>query len=242
MVLCYHAISSTWPDVLAVAPAAFERQLRWLIRLGYRPVDAATAVAGRGRGLHVTFDDAYRNVVEALPVLERYGVPATVFACSGYAESGRALDVPELVDRIRGHEAEAATMDWQALRELAERGVEIGSHTVSHAHLTRLGDAELQRELVESRERLEDELGQPCRWLAYPFGEHDDRVQAAAARAGYEAAFALRSAVRTRWTLPRIDLYRGDSLAWVALKTSPARTAVLAARTVLERRRSGNES
>lgn len=236
--LCYHAISSTWPDELAVEPASFERQLRWLTRVGYTPVDAEAAAAGRRRGLHVTFDDAYRNVVDALPALERLGVPATVFACSGFADSGRALDVPELTSRIRGYEDDAATLDWPALRELAGRGVEIGSHTVTHAHLPRLSDAELRRELAESRQRLEDELGRPCRWLAYPYGEHDRRVRAAAESAGYAAAFALRSSARSRWAVPRVDLYRGDSLIRAALKVSPARGAVLAARDALGRGRS----
>ena len=84
-------------------------------------------------------------------------------------------------------------MDWDELRSLADDGIEIGSHTVSHPHLTRLDDATLRLELVDSRERVEDEIGRPCRFLAYPFGEEDGRVRRAARDAGYEAAFALRT-------------------------------------------------
>ena len=80
-------------------------------------------------------------------------------------------------------------MDWDALRGLAERGIEIGSHTVSHPHLPLLGDVEVQRELRESRKQIEDELRRPCRFLAYPFGDEDARIRAASAAAGYEAAF-----------------------------------------------------
>jgi peptidoglycan/xylan/chitin deacetylase (PgdA/CDA1 family) len=99
-------------------------------------------------------------------------------------------------------------------------GVEIGSHTVSHPHLTRLSDAELQRELGESKQRLEDELAAPCRFLAYPYGEHDERVRAAARAAGYAGAFALRAGDGDTFAIPRIDLYRSDGRRRVALKTS----------------------
>ena len=58
LVLCYHAVSDAWSHPLAVRPRALERQLRSLLRRRLRPVDAADVVAGNGRLLHVTFDDA----------------------------------------------------------------------------------------------------------------------------------------------------------------------------------------
>ena len=96
IVLCYHAVSDAWPDPLAVGPRLFERQLRTLLRLGFRAVAADEALAGRRGDLHVTFDDAYTSVDNALPILERLRVPATVFACTSYADDGRPLDFPEL--------------------------------------------------------------------------------------------------------------------------------------------------
>ncbi len=118
---------------------------------------------------------------------------------------------------------EFATLRWDDLRELAERGVEIGSHTISHPHLPRLGDAELTRELGESRARIEDELGSPCRYLAYPYGEQDARVRAAARRAGYDAAFAVpgRRSPVDPWALPRVDLYWRDRGLRARIKLSP---------------------
>jgi peptidoglycan/xylan/chitin deacetylase (PgdA/CDA1 family) len=186
-------------------------------------VGAAEAVSGSGRLLHVTFDDAYRNVKTVLPLLERLGVQATVFACSGFAPSGAPLLIPELEERAIGYEAELTTMNWDALRDAAERGFEIGSHTISHPHLPRLADAELDRELRESRDRIADTLGRPCRLLAYPFGENDGRVRAAARAAGYVAAFALRAphdAPLDPYGVERVDIYRGDGPVRFALKTS----------------------
>lgn len=221
LVLCYHAVSDTWEDRLSVRPAELERQLRFLRLRGFRGTDAAGALAGRRRAAHVTFDDAYRNVETALPALERLGFPATVFVCSSYANDGRPLDVPELAHEAALHPHELATMDWDALRALAERGVEIGSHTVSHPRLTAVGDDELGRELVESRQRLEDELGRPCRYVAYPYGDEDARVHAAARAAGYEAGFALpvRPEHGNPFAVPRVGVYRRDPLPRFALKT-----------------------
>ena len=79
-------------------------------------------------------------------------------------------------------------LTWFELLELERRGIEIGSHTVSHRDLRALSDRELRHELVASRRTLEHRLRHPVRWLAYPFGGHDGRVVAAARRAGYALA------------------------------------------------------
>ncbi|HEV8249861.1 MAG TPA: polysaccharide deacetylase family protein [Gaiellaceae bacterium] len=233
MVLCYHAVSDRWPDPLAVPPSTLERHLRSLVASGFRPADLATA-ARVGRALHVTFDDAYRSVLRAIPMLDRLRLPATVFACSALAETGAPLAVPELERRSAGYEDELATLDWEGLRALTERGIEIGSHTVTHPHLTQLSDGELARELEESRDAVAASLGRPCPYVAYPYGEHDLRVRRAASAAGYTAAFGLGGDVEhlPAYGLPRVDLYRRDGLVRLALKVSrlPLRRVVRARR------------
>jgi peptidoglycan/xylan/chitin deacetylase (PgdA/CDA1 family) len=181
-------------------------------------------VAGDKRVLHVTFDDAFTNVLDALPALERLGVPVTVFACSDYARDGRPLDVPELARDAAAQPDELATMTWDQLRAVAERGVEVGSHTRTHPHLPRLSDEELEHELRDSRAVLEAGLGRPCRFFAYPYGEEDGRVRRAAQSAGYEAAFAVQSNEHDvdRYALPRVALFRSDTNpVRAALKTTP---------------------
>jgi peptidoglycan/xylan/chitin deacetylase (PgdA/CDA1 family) len=210
LVLCYHAVTDDWPHALATGIDALEARLAGMLGRGFEPATAEEVVTRRGRLLHVTFDDAFASLERALPVLERLSLPATVFVCSGYAADGRPLDVTELATEVQQYPDELRTMDWDALRGLVERGIEIGSHTVSHPHLPLLGDVEVQRELRESRKRIEDELGRPCRFLAYPFGDEDARIRAASAAAGYEAAFGLPG--REDWTdrhaLPRVGVYR----------------------------------
>jgi peptidoglycan/xylan/chitin deacetylase (PgdA/CDA1 family) len=155
--------------------------------------------------VRATFDDAFRSAATVFPALERLGVPLQIFVCTGYAREGSPLTIPELDGDDAG---ELATMTWDELRSHADRGVLISSHGVSHAHLTRLGDDELRRELLDSKQELEDELGRPCRELAYPYGEHDECVRAAVRFAGYERAYGLSTDGRDPLALHRLDLYR----------------------------------
>jgi peptidoglycan/xylan/chitin deacetylase (PgdA/CDA1 family) len=198
--------------------------VRSVLARGYRPAAAADVANANGKLVHVTFDDAFRSVERALPALERLRVPATVFACPGYADDGRPLAVPELAMQAREHPEELATMRWADLRGLVERGFEVGSHTVTHPHLVEVGDRELRAELRESRQRLEDELEVPCRFLAYPYGEEDERVRAAARASGYDAAFALpgRQAPVDVYAVPRVGIWQKDGPLRVTVKTSTA--------------------
>ena len=193
----------------------------------YEPVTAATAISGDRKFLQVTFDDAFKNVVNGLPVLERLKIPSTVFACADYANDGRPLDVPRLADEAVSNPEHLATMTWDDLRALAERGVEVGSHTLTHRACPGSPITSLIASFASHGHSIQDQLGRPCRYFAYPWGEHDDRVRTATETAGYEAAFALRGGAdwRDPDALPRIDIYRNDHLVRATLKTSVARPA-----------------
>ncbi|MGB9590837.1 MAG: polysaccharide deacetylase family protein, partial [Candidatus Hydrothermia bacterium] len=105
-------------------------------------------------------------------------------------------------------------MDAGELRVLAARGWEIGSHTMSHPDLTRLGKEALRAELIDSREKLEDILGRRVRFIAYPFGRFNEGVKGAARDAGYEGGFTMRRTRSLAWTdpmaIPRMSVYLPD--------------------------------
>ena len=234
IVLCYHAVSRSWPSPLAVTPDALERQLRRLLRRGYRAAtfaDALTVPRGR-KVMAVTFDDAYRSVAElAQPVMARLGVPGTVFVPTRFAGSGAPMSWPGIDEWVGGpHEHELLPMGWDELRGLRGAGWEIGSHTVSHPHLTRLGDADLTAELRDSRLACEAETGGPCRSIAYPYGDVDARVAAAAGEAGYAHGGGLPGAFHRPRPLewPRVGIYPADADWRFGLKVSRAVRAVRA--------------
>jgi peptidoglycan/xylan/chitin deacetylase (PgdA/CDA1 family) len=235
----YHAVSDEWEDPLSVRPRDFERQLRSLVSRGFRGASVADLLARPDdrRLLHVTFDDAYRSVANALPVLRELRVPCSIYVCTDYATGGRSLEIPSLA--ARGSRDDLATMDWATLRELSHDGlVEIGSHGLGHADLTTLGDDELQRELVESRAALERELDRPCTSVAYPFGRQDARVRAATGAAGYEAAFGVPglSSSFDALRIARTGIWRDEAPARQRLRTNGV------VRRVLERRDPANRS
>jgi peptidoglycan/xylan/chitin deacetylase (PgdA/CDA1 family) len=173
----------------------------------------------RFRRVHITFDDAFRSAANVFGELQQLGLPITVFVCTGFARDGAPLAISELAgDDPR----ELATMTWDELRSLADRGVGIQSHGVSHAHLTRLSDAELRAELADSKAELEAELHRSSDELAYPYGEHDERVRAAARAAGYSRAFALWDVPKNDpYAMRRLDLYRRHTPVRALLMTTP---------------------
>jgi peptidoglycan/xylan/chitin deacetylase (PgdA/CDA1 family) len=177
----------------------------------------------RFRFVRATFDDAFRSAASVFPAVRELGVPLTIFVCTGFADGAGLITIPELAG---DDPTELATMGWEELRDVAERGATIGSHAVSHPHLTRLSDAELSLELTDSKERIEAELGRACTELAYPYGEHDERVRTHARAAGYERAFGLRGPGGDLYALPRLDLYRRHTPGKAVLLTTPLRRFV----------------
>jgi peptidoglycan/xylan/chitin deacetylase (PgdA/CDA1 family) len=211
-----------------VHPDALAEQLEALVRRGYRGATFTEAVSSRsaGRTLAVTFDDAFRSVAElALPILSRLELPGTVFVPTDFPDSGRRLSWPGIDQWLGGpHEAELEPLSWAGLRELADLGWEIGSHTRSHPVLTEMEEGALGQELEGSREACEAGMGRPCASIAYPYGKVDARVVAAARRAGYVTGACLPTgALRMRsleW--PRIGIYHPDQRWRFALKAAPA--------------------
>jgi peptidoglycan/xylan/chitin deacetylase (PgdA/CDA1 family) len=235
LVLCYHAVSSRWPSVLAVSPDALERQVGGLMRRGYAGARFTEAVLGEttNRVLAVTFDDAYRSVFEvAAPVLARLGIPATVYVPTRWVGAGEPMRWPGIEEWSDGAFADdLQCMDARQLRALADAGWEIGSHTVSHPRLTELDDDALDEELRASRSAIEDLAGQPCASIAYPYGDVNVRVTTAAANAGYASGAALPARPHRPSALawPRVGVYPADEARWrFAVKTSGAVRAVRA--------------
>ena len=225
LVLCYHGVSSDWPSELAVAPEALERQVAGLLARGYVGVPFTEVLDPGGPDLRlaVTFDDAYTSVHDhALPVLSSLGVVATVFAVTDHVGSPRPMSWPGIEEWASGsHAGEVCSMSWEQFEAVLEAGWEVGSHTCSHPHLTGCTDERLADELVCSREALARRLG-ACASIAYPYGDVDLRVAAAASYAGYTAGAALPRRIRRATPLawPRVGVYRGDDGRYYRLKVS----------------------
>jgi peptidoglycan/xylan/chitin deacetylase (PgdA/CDA1 family) len=213
MVWMYHSVEPDHQDPFkaTVSPARLDRQMRWLRSNRLRGVSIGELLDARAEGsarglVGLTFDDGYQDFFRyAMPVLERYGFAATVFVLSG---------------RLGGHN------EWDPLRQrkklltadeirnVADAGMEIGSHGLTHLSLPDVDDAVLSAETVNSRATLGELLGQPIRGFCYPYGNLDGRVVTAVQAAGYEYACATEpSHAIGRYALPRTSVQESHT-AW----------------------------
>ncbi|MET9156797.1 polysaccharide deacetylase family protein [Streptomyces parvulus] len=223
-VFLYHAVMEdppAWIAEFTVTPKEFAAHLDAIVDSGMTPVTISALaghLAGRAplppRPVLLTFDDGFADLPgPTAEALAGRGLPATAYLTTGaIAPGGRSLLPP------------APMMTLDAVAGLERAGMEIGSHTVTHAQLDTLSGADLARELRESKEVLEDALGHSVRHLAYPHGYNSAKVRASSARAGYETATAVRHALSSdrdeRYRIARLIVRRAHTVtdveAWLA--------------------------
>ena len=224
-ILMYHQIDrppqrGTSLRGLIVAPQSFSRQMAFLKLLGFKGLsmqDLQPYLRGEkhGKVVGLTFDDGYQNNVQnALPVLQKNGFTATCYGVSGMMGGTNSWD--------RGKVAEKPLMtlaEWQTWRNA---GMDVGSHTRTHAKLTELPPDEARAQIAESKQELEHALGCPVNHFCYPYGwfapEHRDMVQ----QAGYlTATTTQRGRVQPgadAFALKRIMVARATTLVQFAAK------------------------
>jgi peptidoglycan/xylan/chitin deacetylase (PgdA/CDA1 family)/GT2 family glycosyltransferase len=168
-----------------VSPGRFHRLMRWFDASGRKTARLSEYAKGALDPNHVllTFDDGYDDLYQKLlPLALEKGYTAVIYLVADRIGSSN------MWDQQKGLRARKL-LTAEQIREMQKYGFEFGSHTLSHPFLPDLSDAELQREVVDSKHRLEDILGTEVSSFAYPYGGVDRRVRAAVARGGYKLAF-----------------------------------------------------
>jgi peptidoglycan/xylan/chitin deacetylase (PgdA/CDA1 family) len=218
LILCYHAIDSSWVSPLSLSEGLFSAHMSELRTRGYVGLTFSESEKRRASGdlpersVVVTFDDGFASTVRVKPILDYVGFPATVFVVTRFVESGEPLCWPGVDMWTKARPVEMLPLDWTTLAELVDSGWEVGSHTLTHLLLPELDDRDLAAELNLSRTAVAERLG-ACDTIAYPYGIADSRVAAAARKAGYLAGCTLTPALRTDepHRRPRIGLAAHDS-------------------------------
>ncbi|MHC5065818.1 MAG: polysaccharide deacetylase family protein [Planctomycetota bacterium] len=157
------------------------------------------------RSVAITFDDGYENnLLEAQPVLARYGFTASIYLISGHI--GQAHDweqpPPDLGRR--------SILDWAQVRELADSGWEIGAHTRTHPNLRELEAKALEEEITGSKHDIEQKLGCPVETFAYPGGFSSTGAETVVAReftAGCTTVLRRATCHDMLHSLPRVDMF-----------------------------------
>lgn len=163
-----------------ISPDGFRAQLQYLQKRGFQFVSLTDYVnalhlpyRSRVKQMAITFDDGWRDNHEfALPILQSLGLTATFYIVTGEMQGVGA----------------AKRMSVRDLQDLAKAGMEIGGHSVTHPNLATLPLERLQSELVDCKQKLQDDLGIKVRHFAYPGGRFNQLVLEQCERAGYQSA------------------------------------------------------
>lgn len=182
-ILLYHRVAvSPINSQYYVPPQKFEAQMRLLRDWGYTTIPISLLVKAITEGAELpprpiilSFDDGDITVyTNAFPVMQSYGFTGVVFMVYNYMGTD-------------------GYMTADMLREMAAAGWDMGSHGLNHLDLTKMEPAAQRAEVVESREKLEADLGVAVLSFAYPFGKMNSGVADYAHFAGYIAAMGLGS-------------------------------------------------
>lgn len=181
LVLNYHQVRNN-SSYLAVPIDDFDAQMNYLVEQGYiaiTPDALLSALEGElelpPKPVLITFDDGYLdNYTNAFPILQKYGLRATIFI------------IPAFVGVYDNY------MTWEQLQEMENGGIMMQSHTMNHIALEELPDDGIRAELLNSKNLLEEKLGHAVDFLAYPTGTYNLHIASIAREVGYKGAFTIK--------------------------------------------------
>lgn len=183
----------------------FEWQIKQLIKKGFTFITFEDIVKKKydikNRNIILTFDDGCESLYyNAFPILKKYGAKAVIYVVS------KSLGDRNVVWPMNENLEPLNILTKEQILEMADYGIEIGSHLCHHVHLPQLSSAEMKDELFESKKILEDELGKEIYSVAYPFGSYNSKVIEVAQQAGYQYGVTTKSG--NNQTAGNLELFR----------------------------------
>jgi len=239
----YHSISqSANPKYqqISVSPMLFADHMAFLHQHAYTPLTVTQFINRRNQGkdalperpVILTFDDGFADfVTEALPVLQQYGLVATLYIATAFI-NGTSRWLKNEGEDMR------LMLTWDQLLEISKCSIELGAHSHHHLQLDILPLALAQDEIVRCKRLLEDHLGQEVLSFAYPHGYHSAAIQRLVQEAGYTSACAVKYAMSSETTDPfalaRLNVKADtdvDALAAMLAKPTPSIVTTMYIRT-----------
>jgi peptidoglycan/xylan/chitin deacetylase (PgdA/CDA1 family) len=226
-ILCYHNLGPQTRGRLLMSVSAFEEQMRYLKREGYRVITLKQFLEFSAlqrqlprKTVVLTFDDGWRSFKEyAYPILKELGYPATLFIYTDFVGARIALS-------------------WPEIKELAQEGFDVQAHSKTHDDMRRKPaeseadyNRRMQAELVHPLSVFQQRVGQAPRILAYPYGSHDEDVVRRVREAGYVAALDVRRQGNPSFT-PTLTIHRAQVYSEMSLEDFVRNLTVFSEETI----------
>lgn len=189
IILMYHSITDN-KDFFCVKPNDFERQIKYLRENNFNVISLDKLVwylennNFPPKTIVLTFDDGYEdNFTNAFPVLKKCNFPAAIFLETDILDN----------EKINKNGVVYKMLKWVQVKEMKNSGIiEFGAHTLSHPKLSRLNLMSVEKEIIQSKEILENRLGKKCDFFAYPFGDFNEQT-VVIAKNNFKAAFTVKN-------------------------------------------------
>lgn len=225
-VLAIHCITkslSKEDEKYHITPEKLRALLKILDALNFQSITDGEVLGFVDRKRYLlTIDDGFEELhAELLPLIASHRLKPLVFV---------------VVDRLGGFNEWESPVGYTRrkllsvaqMREMAQYGVEFGSHTCTHPWLPSLTEEDLWHEVNDSKRRLEDLLGAEVTSFAYPYGGANAHIRAVVARAGYKRAFSVAPGL-SFWDDPmwirRVEVAEKDTYLDLLLKVFTGKSA-----------------
>lgn len=226
--LMYHMISHhkrrAKYNKLRVDPIEFDRQLNWLKENGWEFVFVSELKnESTQKQVALTFDDGYRdNFLVADPIMKKYDAKATLYLVTDRHDRDWSSNKKEHHDDGELMK-EPKLLDADVVHMIGSQRWELGGHTVTHANLLRLDDAQCFTEIHQCRSELEEIFGTDATSFAYPFGMFEDRHVELVNKVGFQFAVTTEQGISSdldaeRLRLKRVKVSGRDGLASFRLR------------------------
>ncbi len=186
VVLQYHHISNSTPEVTSLSPELFAQHLEYLHKNNFNILNLETFIRHvegakpfPNKSVLITFDDGYRSIFDnAFPLLKKYNYPFTVF-----------VNTQPLEQKLEQF------MTWNELQAIIDYGGAVANHSVSHPHMIPQNQDHSSRskikvnqlEIEKAERALSINLSKYYKVFAYPYGEFDNQVKTLIGKQGYIA-------------------------------------------------------
>jgi len=220
-ILNYHKVDTKKEvGITVVHPKAFRKQVEYLVRKGYKFVTLSELFFDNNeKTIAITFDDGYLDIyVYAFPILQEFGIPATVFIITSAIGKSNDWDANLLGIKFQH-------LGYDEINNLIEAGWEIGSHGNSHDCLRNATDGKLADDIGISKEILEERFDVKINFFSAPFGKVDNNMLSICKKSGYLGCcgfypMKLLTSIANSVFVPRLGVYMGETKKSVERKIS----------------------